>query len=209
MEPNIAISMTMYLIISNIFLYSFASEAPVHEDSKLVNPNDYFGSGINTSDLPQPGVGVSLNIIDANKIPALKSSSMSIVRGDFDPLGGVPIHIHPHSNELVVGLKGSIHVGFLVPCSLEQPTCKSQHVTKILNPGDVFIIPEGRIHYLQNMDRNASATAFTIFSNIDFFIPPLIGRTIFAADPPVDDRIIENSFRLDKTAIEDVKMKFN
>ncbi|XP_059277815.1 germin-like protein subfamily 1 member 17 isoform X1 [Lycium ferocissimum] len=224
MEQTSAISMTMHLLISIIFLSSFACayhlknpKAAVQEEdspvgaghkagSKLANADDFFASGLHASHTPVPNYDVFHSVVDANKIPALKDIAMSMVRVDLEPSGRTPINLHPQSSKLILVLEGTIFVGFLVPDPIDR--IKSQLVSKILNPGDVFVVPQGLIHFLYNVGDNAGATIFEFLNNLNYYIPTIIPNPIFASDPPIDDDFLAKSFRLDKSVIEDLRKKF-
>ncbi|XP_059277853.1 germin-like protein subfamily 1 member 17 isoform X2 [Lycium ferocissimum] len=195
MEQTSAISMTMHLLISIIFLSSFACayhlknpKAAVQEEdspvgaghkagSKLANADDFFASGLHASHTPVPNYDVFHSVVDANKIPALKDIAMSMVRVDLEPSDPID-------------------------------RIKSQLVSKILNPGDVFVVPQGLIHFLYNVGDNAGATIFEFLNNLNYYIPTIIPNPIFASDPPIDDDFLAKSFRLDKSVIEDLRKKF-
>nr|AGI92934.1 nectarin 1b [Nicotiana attenuata] len=221
MEANSAITMTLCLLISTIFLSSFAcafhlkgpeaavlEKEKIYEDSKLVNANDYFASSALNPNQFKPLAnydGIYASVVDARTIPAINTIGITIIRSIYEPLALVPLHSHPQFSELMTVLEGSLYVGFLVPNSSNLQ--KTQLVSKILNAGDVFVFPQGHIHFQYNVG-NTSATLIQAFNGANY-ISAIVPSSIFASDPPISDDYLAKAFKLDKMVIEDLRKKFS
>ncbi|OIT29879.1 germin-like protein subfamily 1 member 17 [Nicotiana attenuata] len=84
---------------------------------------------------------------------------------------------------------------------------KSRLFSKILNPGDVFVIPQGLIHFLYNVGhKNATLLASFNSQNPGFVMIP---SEIFASDPPILDDVLAKGFQLDKKVIKQLRKKFS
>ncbi|KAG9450824.1 hypothetical protein H6P81_010789 [Aristolochia fimbriata] len=87
--------------------------------------------------------------------PGLNTVGLTMNRVDFAPGGVRKPHAHPGSNEVVMVLQGKLLVGFLI-------SSRNVSYSKVVNPGEVFVIPMGMVHFLQNVG-TGKAWATTIF----------------------------------------------
>ncbi|KAK6781033.1 hypothetical protein RDI58_023217 [Solanum bulbocastanum] len=130
------------------------------KDPKLANADDFFTSGFNISgEVVDKKYGYAtkivdinkmlglntLGIVDINKMLGLNTLGISIIRADFEP-------------------KGTIYAGFLLLPPNEENIYKSRLFAKILNPGDVFVIPQGLIDFAHNVE-STNATLFASFNS--------------------------------------------
>jgi quercetin dioxygenase-like cupin family protein len=82
-----------------------------------------------------------------------------LARIDYALYGGLNLlHTHPHATEILFVLEGSLYVGFVT----SNP--ENHLITKVLNPGDVFVFPVGLIHFQFNVG-NTKAVAFAGLSS--------------------------------------------
>lgn len=180
----------------------------IYKDSKLVNADDFFASSaLNPSQLkPLANYdGIYSSVVDARTIPAINTIGITIARLICKPLAVIPPHSHPQFSELLTVLEGSLYVGFLVPYSSNLQ--KTQLVSKILNAGDVFVFPQGHIHFQYTVG-NTSATVVQAFNGANY-LSAIVPSSIFASDPPINDDYLAKAFKLDKTVIEDLRKKFS
>lgn len=189
----------LFYLICAVFI-----NGKVCKDPNLAKVDDFFASGLNVrGKLVRQKFGYSVNIVDVNNMPGLNTLGISLVRADFEPKGLIPLHTHSRATELITVLEGTIYVGFLVP---NENFFKSRLFTKILNPGDVFVVPEGLIHFQYNVGRtNATILASFNSQNPGFIMIPNI---IFASDPPILDDALAKGFQLDKKVIKQLRQKF-
>lgn len=175
------------------------------KDPKLAKADDFFASGLNVRGNAVPQFGFAVNIVDVNNMPGLNTLGISIVRADFEPQGLVPLHTHPRAAELITILEGTIYAGFLVPDAAN--VFKSRLFSKIMNPGDVFVIPQGLIHFQYNVGhKNATLLASFNSQNPGVIMIP---SSILASDPPILDDVLAKGFQLDKKVIEELRKKFS
>ncbi|OIT29876.1 PREDICTED: putative germin-like protein 2-2 [Nicotiana attenuata] len=160
---------------------------------------------INVSGNAMAKFGFAINVVDVNTMPGFNTLGISIVRVDMEPQGLVPLHTHPRATEIVTMLDGTIYAGFLLP---DSPNIfKSRLFSKILNPGDVFAIPQGLIHFQYNVgNKNATFLASLNSQNPGVIMIP---NSIFASDPPILDDVLAKGFQLDKKVIKQLRKKFS
>ncbi|WMV10670.1 hypothetical protein MTR67_004055 [Solanum verrucosum] len=175
------------------------------KDPKLATANDFYFSGHNVSGDVVPGLGFVSTLVDVNKMPGLNTLGMFFGRTELEPQRLAPLHMHPRATELITVLEGTLYIGFLVPDAAN--FFKSRLFSKILNHGDVFVIPKGLIHIQYNMG-NKKATYLSFFNsqNPGFVI---IANSIFASNPPISDDVLAKGFQLNKTEIAVLRKKFS
>lgn len=83
----------------------------------------------------------------------LNTLGISLVRIDHAPYGLNPPHTHPRATEILVVLEGSLYVSFIT----SNPDNKL--FTKVLCKGDVFVFPEGLIHFQLNFGKTSQGLA--------------------------------------------------
>ncbi|KAJ3693549.1 hypothetical protein LUZ60_009029 [Juncus effusus] len=125
--------------MSPVFVNGF-----VCKDPKLVTPNDFFFPGLDKPGNTMNPVGSAVTAVNVNQIPGLNTLGISLARIDFGPNGLNPPHTHPRGTEILVVLEGTLSVGFVT----SNPDNKL--IAKILQKGDVFVFPEGLIHFQFN-----------------------------------------------------------
>ncbi|XP_059277690.1 germin-like protein subfamily 1 member 17 [Lycium ferocissimum] len=176
----------------------------VCKDPKLANADDFFASGLNVSGNPVPKFGFAAKLLDINTMPGLNTLGISIARGDLKAKGLIPPHTHPRATELITILEGTVYAGFLAP---DTNFFKSHFFFKILNPGDVFVIPQGLIHFQYNVGHKKAVILATFNSQNPGLV--VIPSSIFASDPPILDDVLAKGFQLDKKVIEELRKKFS
>lgn len=175
------------------------------KDPKFTTANDFFASGLNVSGTAAPGSGGAAKFFTVDNIPGLNTLGISIGRIDLEPQRLAPLHTHPRATELITILEGTIYAGFLAPDASN--IFKSRLFSKIMNPGDVFVIPPGLIHFQYNVGHK-NATLLASFNSQNPGVV-MIPSTIFASDPPILDDVLAKGFRLDKKVINDLRKKFS
>lgn len=175
------------------------------KDPKLVTTEDFFLPGLNISGNPLPGLGSFVNLVDVNRFAGLNTLGISLARADYLPLGLVPPHIHPRASEIILVLEGTIYAGFFAP-DLTNPF-KTKSFTKILNKGDVFVFPQGLIHFQYNIGH----TNATIFVALNSQNPGLIvvANELFGSNAPFMDDVLAKAFQLDKKVVKQLQGLFS
>ncbi|WMV12280.1 hypothetical protein MTR67_005665, partial [Solanum verrucosum] len=107
------------------------------------------------------------------------------------------------SNQLgsiVIAVNGRLYVGFVL--SNPGPNMKNKLFTKILNSGDVFVFPEGLIHFQLNVGKT-NAIAFAGLSSQNAGVIT-VANAVFGSDPPINDDVLAKAFQVDKKVIDDL-----
>nr|GMD35737.1 putative germin-like protein 2-1 [Ipomoea batatas] len=118
------------------------------KDPKLVTAEDFFTSGLNTTKFPA-FAGSTYSAASINEIPGLNTLGLTLVRNDFAPNSVSPPHIHPRAAELVLILEGRVYFEFVTVDPSDRT--KNRVYASTYNTGDVFVIPQGHIHFGANI----------------------------------------------------------
>lgn len=175
------------------------------KDPKLATADDFFLAGLNVSGNPLPGLGTFVNLVDINRLAGLNTLGISLVRADFLPLGLIPPHTHPRGTEIIVVIEGTLYVGFLAPDTTNP--LKTRSFTKILSKGDVFVFPQGLIHFQYNIG-HTNATVFGAFNSQNAGLI-VVGSELFGSNPPLVDDVLSKAFQLDKKIVKQLQGLFS
>ncbi|KAD2184605.1 hypothetical protein E3N88_41684 [Mikania micrantha] len=115
------------------------------KDAKLVQANDFFFSGLHLMGNTSNAVGSRVTPVTVAQLPGLNTLGISMARIDFAPWGINPPHTHPRATEILTVIEGSIQVGFVT----SNPEVRL--ISKVLAKGDVFVFPEGLVHFQKNV----------------------------------------------------------
>ncbi|GLT53972.1 hypothetical protein SLA2020_272060 [Shorea laevis] len=170
------------------------------KDPKLVTPNDFFFTGLNTPRSTSNLLRSNVTLLQVDRILGLNTLGIALARIDFAPYGLNPPHIHPRGTEILVVVEGTLYVGFVT----SNP--ENRFITKTLNAGDVFVFPIGLIHFQFNVG-TTNAVAFAGLSSQN---PGLIviAKNIFGANPPINPDVLVKAFQLDTNVVESLQKKF-
>ncbi|CAH2079796.1 unnamed protein product [Thlaspi arvense] len=171
------------------------------KDPKLATANDFFFTGLDRPKVATNAVGTSITPVFADNLPGLNTLGLAFARVDYAVNGQVPPHTHPRASEFVVVQEGTLLAGFV---SSDQDG--NRLFAKILNKGDLFVFPEGLIHFQSNVGR-VPAVAFAAFNSQN---PGLItiANTVFGSNPPINPDVLAKAFQLDPRVIMDLQVKF-
>nr|CAD1838635.1 unnamed protein product [Ananas comosus var. bracteatus] len=81
---------------------------------------------------------------------------------------------------------------------LDQPDNKL--FSKVLNKGDVFVFPEGLIHFQFNVGKTSGFGISGLSSQNPGLIT--IANAVFKSNPPISDDILAKAFQLDKKIVD-------
>ncbi|KAL1191012.1 putative germin-like protein subfamily 1 member 9 [Cardamine amara subsp. amara] len=168
------------------------------KDPKLVIVDDfYFNLKEGT---PSPKTGSIVTPVNVNQLPGLNTLGISIVRIDYAPNGQNPPHTHPRATEILYVAEGTLLVGFVTS------NTENRFFTKVLNPGDVFVFPEGLIHFQANVG-HSKAVAFAGLSSQN---PGAItiADAVFGSNPQINPSVLAAAFQLDPRIVMDLQVKF-
>ena len=159
------------------------------------------GSDFSSTILRQPGnaSASSLGYVTTRayvaNFPGLNTLGISAARSDFTPGGVNPPHVHPRASELIYVVEGTLFVGFI--------SSDEKLYSATLYPGDLFIFPQGLIHFQMNVG-TISAVGIVSFSSQNPGTSR-IPKALFAAHPAIDDAILARSFGVDASEIQHLK----
>ncbi|XP_019191262.1 PREDICTED: putative germin-like protein 2-1 [Ipomoea nil] len=176
----------------------------VCKDPKLVTSDDFFTSGLNTAKTPT-FAGSTFSAASINEIPGLNTLGLTLIRNDFEPDTVTPPHIHPRATELALILEGSLYFGFVTTDPSDRT--KNRVYAKTYNAGDVFVIPQGLIHFGLNVG-SGNATTIAIFNSQSpgfNFVPD----SLFRSNSSISDDVLSKSFRVDKKVIKQIRSQFS
>ncbi|KAG9440152.1 hypothetical protein H6P81_020317 [Aristolochia fimbriata] len=167
--------------------------------ASAVTSEDFFFSGLtqagNMSATPF-GASVSFGIVTT--FPGLNTLGLSMNRVDYAPGGVVIPHTHPRATELVLVLKGSVYMGFVSSTNVLY--------SKVVKPGELFVIPTGLIHFQQNVGKGM-AKAVAVFNSQNGGAS-LLSPGLFGATPEIPSGILARAFKIDEKVVDDIKSKF-
>uniref|UniRef100_A0A6N2KR91 Germin-like protein n=1 Tax=Salix viminalis TaxID=40686 RepID=A0A6N2KR91_SALVM len=171
------------------------------KDPKLVSEKDFFFPGLNIPRNTSNAVGSTVTPVNVVQIPGLNTLGISLVRIDYAPYGGLnPPHTHPRATEVLFVMEGTLYVGFVT----SNP--ENRLITKILNPGDVFVFPVGLIHFQLNVGK-ANAVAFAGLSSQNPGVIT-IGNAVFGSEPPINPDVLTKAFQVDKSVVNFLQKQF-
>ncbi|KAL8494347.1 hypothetical protein ACS0TY_025237 [Phlomoides rotata] len=142
---------------------------------------------------------------DPKMLPGLNTLGVSLVRIDYAPYGLNPPHTHPRATEILVVVEGTLYVGF-VTSNPADATQKNKLFTKTVYPGDVFVFPEGLIHFQFNTGKT-NAVAFAGLSSQN---PGVItvANAVFGSDPPISRDVLTKAFQVDANVVKYLQGQF-
>ncbi|KAF9670282.1 hypothetical protein SADUNF_Sadunf13G0052300 [Salix dunnii] len=164
------------------------------KDPAQVTEKDFFFPGLNTPGDTSGPVGSNVTTVNVAQIAGLNTLGISFARIDYAPYGGLnPPHTHPRASEILVVVEGTLYVGFVTS---NLANGDNRLITKVLNPGDVFVFPIGLIHFQFNVGKT-NAVAFASLSSQNPGVIT-IGNAVFGADPSIKPDVLAKAFQVDK-----------
>ncbi|KAM7528760.1 hypothetical protein LguiB_032170 [Lonicera macranthoides] len=164
------------------------------KNPKLATADDFFFSGLRNAGNTSNPVGSAVTQANVAQIPGLNTLGISLVRIDYAPNGLNPPHTHPRATEALIVLEGTLYVGFV------SSNPENRLFTKVLNKGDVFVFPEGLIHFQFNVGKtNAVAIAGLSSQNPGVIT---IANAVFGSNPPISPDVLTKAFQVDKKVID-------
>ncbi|XP_024516026.1 germin-like protein subfamily T member 2 [Selaginella moellendorffii] len=130
--------------------------------------------------------------------PGLNTLGFAILRLDFAVGGLIPPHTHPLASELVYVEEGSLYAGFV--------TQDNRLFAKILNKGDVLVIPRALIHWQLNVG-DTPAKAIATLNSQQNPGAQLIASSLFGSG--IRDDVLAKTFFLDESIVRHLKSNFS
>lgn len=182
--------------LSAVFVNGFVCKNP-----KLVTANDFFFPGLNVPGNTMNPQGSNVTAVSVNELPGLNTLGISMVRIDFAPNGQNPPHTHPRATEILIVIQGQLNVGFVT-----SNQNGNQLLSKLLREGDVFVFPEGLIHFQQN-NGLVPTVAIAALSSQNPGVNT-IANAVFGAKPPISDDILAKAFMIEKAQVDWIQAQF-
>ncbi|MFQ6654584.1 hypothetical protein Gotur_025506, partial [Gossypium turneri] len=171
------------------------------KESKLATAEGFFLPGVNIPGNTSNQVGSMVTLSNVQQIPGLNTLGISLVRIDYAPYDGLnPLHTHPHATEILVVVEGTLSVCFVTS------NTDNRLFTKVLYPGDVFVLPEGMIHFQFNIG-STNAVAFSALSSQNPGVIT-IANAVFGSDPAINPDVLAKAFHLDQNIVKQLQSRF-
>ncbi|KAK3197976.1 hypothetical protein Dsin_021391 [Dipteronia sinensis] len=168
------------------------------KDPTLATPDDFTFSGLNISTDTNNFLGTNSTLLTVDNFPGLNTLGIAIARVDYAPGGVNPPHVHPRGTELLLVQKGTLYAGFV--------DSNNTLFSKILYPGDVFVIPLAMNHFQVNIGKT-DGLAFASFNSQNPGVITL-ANSIFGTNPPIDPYALARAFKLDVNVLKELQAKF-
>jgi quercetin dioxygenase-like cupin family protein len=170
----------------------------------MVNADDFLFQGLNKPGNTSNPLGSAVTAVNVNNLTGLNTFGISVARIDFAPYGLNPPHTHPRATEVIVVLEGTLYVGFVT--SNPGNNMKNRLFTKTLNAGDVFVFPEGLIHFQFNIGHDPAIVFAALSSQNPGVIT--IANAVFGSNPPISADVLTKAFQVDKNVINHLQSQF-
>uniref|UniRef100_A0A0E0LS06 Germin-like protein n=1 Tax=Oryza punctata TaxID=4537 RepID=A0A0E0LS06_ORYPU len=152
-------------------------------------------------DTTKSKAGSNVTLVNVMKLASLNTLGISMARIDYAPRGQNPPHTYPRATEILAVLEGSLYVGFVTSNQ------ENKLFTKTLNKGDVFVFPQGLIHFQFNPSYDKTTIAIAALSNQN---PGAItiANAVFGSNPRISDDVLTKAFQVDKKAVDWLQAQF-
>ncbi|CAA6657999.1 unnamed protein product [Spirodela intermedia] len=144
-------------------------------------------------------LGSKVTAVNVNNLFGLNTLGISLARVDFAPYGLNPPHTHPRATEVLTLLQGRLYVGFVT-------SNPPKLFTKTLNKGDVFVFPQGLIHFQLNIGRENAVAIAALSSQNPGVIT--VANTVFGSNPAINDDVLAKAFQVDKKVVDHLQSLF-
>ncbi|KAL7164034.1 hypothetical protein ACSBR2_040024 [Camellia fascicularis] len=149
--------------------------------------DDFFFSGLLTPRNTSNPVGSIVTPVNVMQIPGLNTLGISLARIDLQ-------------NRDPWGLRGYPLRRF---CNLQS---RNRLFTKALYPGDVFVFPEGLIHFQFNQGKTNAIAISGLSSQNPGIIT--IANVVFGSNPKIYDDVLAKAFQVDKKVVDYLQAQF-
>ncbi|XP_021765991.1 germin-like protein [Chenopodium quinoa] len=166
-------------------------------------PEDFFIDGLDKPGNTSNRVQSAVTLVSALQLPGLNTLGISLARIDYAPYGLNPPHTHPRASEILTVIEGTLYVGF-VTSNLANGDNKL--FAKVLNKGDVFVFPQGLIHFQFNIGKYPAIAIAGLSSQNPGTVT--IANAVFGADPPISVAVLSKAFQLDEHIVKMLQSKF-
>ncbi|XP_066351305.1 germin-like protein 8-5 [Miscanthus floridulus] len=171
----------------------------VSKDPMAVNAANFFKA----ANLDKPRDTMKSKVGSNVMLPGLNTLGISLAHIDYTPLGQNSPHTHPRAIEILTVLEGALYVGF-VTSNIDNG---NKLFAKVLNKGDMFVFPQGLIHYQCNLipDKTVVAIAALRSQNPRAIT---IANAVFGSKPPILGDVLAKVFLVQKGTIDWLQAQF-
>ncbi|XP_030444477.2 putative germin-like protein 2-1 [Syzygium oleosum] len=180
---------------SSVLVNGFACKDP-----KTVQADDFSFSGLHLPGNTSNKVGSRVTPVFVTQLPGLNTLGISLARVDYAPWGINPPHTHPRATEILVVLEGTLEVGFIT----SNPD--NRLISKVLQKGDVFVFPQGLIHFQRNTGTGNAIAIAALGSQNPGVIT--VANAVFGSTPDVSMDILAKAFQVDKSVVAQFQSNF-
>jgi len=174
------------------------------KDPKEVTADDFFYKGYNkVGDTDNP-LGTKIVQVNSTTFPALNTLGVAMGRIDFAPGGLNQPHLHPRASEMLTVIEGTLYAAF-VSSNLQDGSNKVYG--KILQKGDIFVFPQGLIHFQLNIGGTHAVANVAFGSQTPGLVT--IANAMFESMPPIPDDVLTKAFQVDGKVIKALRSQFH
>ncbi|KAJ8449126.1 hypothetical protein Cgig2_004181 [Carnegiea gigantea] len=181
-----------------VFVNGFFCKNP-----KDVTPNDFLYKGFNTVGDTNNPLGAKVVQVNSTTFPALNTLGVAMGRVDYAPGGVNPPHLHPRASEMLAVIEGTLYAGF-VSSNLQSGV--NRLYAKVLNKGDIFVFPQGLIHFQLNIGSTPAVANVAFGSQTPGLIT--VANAVFGSMPPISDDVLTKGFQVDEKVTEALRSQF-
>ncbi|KAJ0794794.1 hypothetical protein HanPI659440_Chr04g0143161 [Helianthus annuus] len=182
------------------FFYAVFVNGVVCKDAKLVKADDFLFRGLHLMGNTHNDVGSNVTSVTVAQLPGLNTLGISMARIDFAPWGINPPHMHPRATEILTVIEGRLLVGFVT----SNP--ENRLITQVLEKGDVFVFPQGLIHFQKNIGNGYALAIAGLSSQNPGVIT--IANAVFGSNPGIDVDVLGKAFQVDIKVVQQIQSKF-
>lgn len=173
------------------------------KDPTVATPEDFLFQGLNIPGNTNNKVGSNVTLVSAANLPGLNTLGISVARVDFAPFGLNPPHIHPRATEVLTVIQGSLFVGFVTS---NRANAANQLFSKVLNTGDVFVFPQGLIHFQLNVGKTPAVANVALSSQNPGVVT--VANAVFGSNPATPTDVLTKAFRANNNVINFLQSQF-
>ncbi|KAL6320934.1 hypothetical protein AAG906_010743 [Vitis piasezkii] len=151
------------------------------KDPKLATPNDFFFSGLRVPGNTSNKLGSMVTPANVAQIPGLNTLGVSLAR-------------------LTMRHMGTLYVGFVT----SNP--ENRLISKVLYKGDVFVFPQGLIHFQLNVGTTNAVAIASLSSQNPGVIT--IANAVFGSKPAISADVLTKAFQVDKNVVAYLQSQF-
>ncbi|GMH20574.1 hypothetical protein Nepgr_022415 [Nepenthes gracilis] len=185
--------------VDGVFVNGLFCKNPIQ-----ATPDDFLFKGLNIPRNTDNKQGSNVTLVNAANLPGLNTLGIALARIDFAPYGLNPPHTHPRATEVQTVLEGTLYVGFVTS---NLPNGKNQLFSAVLYPGDVFIFPQGLIHFQFNIGKTPAVVLVSFSSQNPGVLT--IANAVFGPTPPISIDVLTKAFQVDKNVIQYLEAQFS